>query len=74
MTLCPPETMGRIVVESPLSLVVSHPRLPIEVHWGPRSGEAYLIAMAARMDRRDLADAGRWLLEQSGEDLSPAER
>lgn len=62
-----------MVISPPL--VLTHPRLPgIELHRGPRSGAAYLIALAVPLDRQGLADAGRWLLEQSGEDLSRSER
>ncbi|MEU0520097.1 hypothetical protein [Streptosporangium sp. NPDC006007] len=56
-------------------LILTHPRLPgVELHRGPRSGEAYLIAPAVRLPPADCADVGAWLTEQSREDPSAPQR
>lgn len=60
---------------SSASLILTHPRVPgVELHRGPRSGEAYLIALAVRLSPADCVDVGAWLTEQGREDLSAPQR
>lgn len=57
------------------SLILTHPRVPgIELHRGPRSGEAYLIAVAVQLSPADCADVGEWLAAQCREDLDAPQR
>lgn len=62
-----------MVISPPL--VLTHPRLPgIELHRGPRSGAAYLIAMAVPLAPADLVDVGDWLAQLGREELARVER
>jgi hypothetical protein len=47
-----------MAMNSSLSLVSSHPRLPVQLHRGCRPGELHLLALTVPVTPEDLFDVG----------------